>query len=116
MLRFLADENFKGEIVRGLLRRMPDLDLVRVQDIGLTGADDPSILDWAAEQERIVLTHDRATMPDFAYERVVAGEAMPGVIVLPRRLAVRQAIDELSLIATSSEVDEWQGFVLHLPL
>ena len=44
MLRLLADENFNGDIVRGLLRRRPELDLVRIQDVGLTGADDPSVL------------------------------------------------------------------------
>jgi hypothetical protein len=41
MLRFAADENFNGDIVRGLLRRNPKLDIVRVQDVGLSGADDP---------------------------------------------------------------------------
>ncbi len=78
MLRFLADENFKGDIVRGLLRRSPDLDFVRVQDIGLIGADDPAVVAWAAERGRIILTHDRATLPDFAYERVAANGQMPG--------------------------------------
>jgi predicted nuclease of predicted toxin-antitoxin system len=84
----------KGDIVRGLHRRQPDLDLARVQDEGLIGADDPAILAWAAERERIVLTHDRATMPDLAYERVAAGEPMPGVFVVPRRMAVRQAMPQ----------------------
>ena len=46
MLRLLADENFNGDIVRGLLLRQPDLDIVRVQDVGLGGADDPDILAW----------------------------------------------------------------------
>lgn len=63
MLRFLGDENLKGDIQRGLLRRQPELDLVRVQDVGLSGSDDPTVLAWAAEQGRIVLTHDRATCP-----------------------------------------------------
>jgi len=76
MLRRLADENFNGDILRGLSRRQPDLDIVRAQDVGLTGADDPDILAWAAENSRIVLTHDRATMSDYAYERIAAGEAM----------------------------------------
>jgi predicted nuclease of predicted toxin-antitoxin system len=116
MLRLLADENLKGDIVRGLLRRLPDLDLVRVQDVGLIGDDDPAVLAWAAEQARIVVTHDRATFPDFAYERVVAGDPMPGVLVVPRRMAVRQAIDELLLIATNSEAEEWATRVVYLPL
>jgi predicted nuclease of predicted toxin-antitoxin system len=116
MLRFLADENLKGDIVRGLMRRSPDLDLVRVQDVGLTGDDDRAVLSWAAEQGRIVVTQDRATFPDFVYDRVVAGEPMPGVLVVPRKMAVRQAIDELLLIASSSEPEEWVRRVLYLPL
>ena len=82
-------------ILRGLLLRRPDLDLSRVQDVGLEEADEPAILAWAAAHNRIVLTHDRATMPDFAYARVVAEQSMPGVFVVPDRMAVRQAIEEL---------------------
>lgn len=66
MLRFVADENFNGDIVRGLLLRQPDLDIVRVQDVDLAGSDDPDVLAWSAENDRIILTHDRATMPDYA--------------------------------------------------
>jgi predicted nuclease of predicted toxin-antitoxin system len=74
MLRFLADENFNNDILRGLLRRQPDLDVVRVQDIGLSGAADPTLLGWAAQQGRIILTHDVTTMTRYAYERVQAGQ------------------------------------------
>jgi hypothetical protein len=49
MLRLVADENFNGDIIRGLLRRNPKLDIVRVQDVGLSGADDTSVLQWAAD-------------------------------------------------------------------
>jgi predicted nuclease of predicted toxin-antitoxin system len=59
MLRLAADENFNGDIVRGLLRRNPKLDIVRVQDVGLSGADDPSVLQSAADRGRILVTHDR---------------------------------------------------------
>ena len=55
-------------------------------------------------------------MPDFAYARVVAGRPMPGVFVLNDRLPVRQAIEELLLVALCSEQAEWAGFVLYLPL
>ncbi len=40
MLRLLSDENFSGDIVRGLMLRQPQLDLTRVQDVGLGQADD----------------------------------------------------------------------------
>jgi len=53
-VRFIADENFKAAIVRGLLRRQINLDIVRVQDVGLSGADDPRVLAWAAQTERVL--------------------------------------------------------------
>src|SRR4051794_7122042 len=116
MLRFLADENFNGDIVRGLLLRRSGLDLVRVQDIGLLGADDPTVLTGAAQRGRILLTHERATMPDFAWRRVTAGEPMPGVFVVNDRQPVRQVIDELLLLDDCSEMAEWEGKVVFLPL
>ena len=69
MLRFLADENFDGRITAGLVQREPTLDLVRVQDVGLSGRDDPTILAWAATEERLLLTHDRKTVGGFAVRR-----------------------------------------------
>ena len=116
MLRLLADENFSGDIVRGLLLRQPDLDLVRVQDVGLGGADDPDILAWAAENNRIVLTHDRATMSDHAYERVATGGAVAGVFILNDRLPIGRAIEEILLLAECTEPAEWIGRAVHVPL
>nr|WP_205703875.1 DUF5615 family PIN-like protein [Candidatus Chloroploca sp. Khr17] len=60
MLRLAADENFNNDSVRGIIRQSPHVDIVRVQDPGLTGADDPTVLEWAAQSQRIVLTHDVA--------------------------------------------------------
>ena len=62
MIRFLADENFNNDILRGLVRRLPELDIPRVQDVGLKGADDARVLDWATQETRIVLTHDVSTL------------------------------------------------------
>jgi predicted nuclease of predicted toxin-antitoxin system len=116
MLRLLADENFNGDVVRGLRLRQPSLDIVRVQDTGLAGADDPAILAWAAANSRIVLTHDRATMSDFAFQRVAAGEPMAGVFILNDRFPVGQAIEEILMLAECSEQSEWSGLAVHVPL
>jgi len=116
MLSLLTDENFNGDIVRGLFLRQPNLDLIRVQDVGLQEADDPVILAWAAINERILLTHDRATMPDFAYNCLVEGKRMAGMFVVNDRMPIRQAINELLLLVDCSEQAEWQGVVLYLPL
>ncbi|MEH2448066.1 MAG: DUF5615 family PIN-like protein [Nostoc sp.] len=66
MLKLLSDENFNGDIVRGLFLRQPNLDLLRVQDVGLQEVADPAILNWAAaysllmtvQQCQISLTSD----------------------------------------------------------
>ncbi|HBI46996.1 MAG TPA: hypothetical protein DDY78_29705 [Planctomycetales bacterium] len=116
MVRLVSDENFNGDIVRGLLLRQPNFDIVRVQDIGLRGAGDPAVLAWAAENARIVLTHDRATMPDDAYARLAAADPMAGVFVLNDRFPVGRAIEELLLLNACSEQTEWIGRVIHLPI
>ena len=116
MTRFLADENFNNQIVRGALRQSPEIDIVRVQDAGLSGADDPTVLMWAAQERRIVLTHDVATMIHFAYERIQAGLFMPGLFEVSRRVPVGLAIEEIILIAECSLEGEWEGQVRFLPL
>lgn len=116
MLRLLADENFNSEIVRGLLLRQSDLDIVRLQDVILSGVDDQQLLAWAAENDRIVLAHDRATMPVFACERVSAGLKMPGVFLLNDRFPVGQAIREILLIVACTEQAEWANRVVYVPL
>jgi Domain of unknown function (DUF5615) len=116
MTRFLADENFNNQIVRGVLRQSPDIDIVRVQDVGLSGADDPIVLARAAQEGRIVLTHDVATMTTFAYQRIQAGLSMPGLFEVSRRVSVGLAIEEIILIAECSLEGEWEGQVRFLPL
>lgn len=116
MLRLLSDENFNGDIIRGLFLRQPNIDLIRVQDVGLQEENDPEILTWAANNERILITHDRATMPDFAYERLVMGKPMTGLFVVNDRIIIRQAIDELLLLINCTEPTEWKGIILYLPL
>jgi hypothetical protein len=116
MLRFAADENFNGDIVRGLLRRNPKLDIVRVQDVGLSGADDPSVLQWAADQGRVIVTHDISTLAKHAFDRIAAGQPMPGVFEVKSVAPVGQAIDDLILLAECSVDGEWEGQVRFLPL
>jgi hypothetical protein len=114
--KFLADENFDNGLVRGLLQAAPQVDLVRVQDVGLAGAADPDILAWAAAEQRVTLTHDVATMTAHAIERIEQGEPMPGLIEVTERLPARAVIDDLLLIADASFPGEWEGRILYVPL
>jgi len=116
MLRLLIDENFDNDIVRGLLRRTTQVDMVRVQDVGLAGAADPDILAWAAQENRILLTHYIETITKFAYERIALGLPMSGVLEIRQIVPIGTAIEELLLIVECSEQSEWEGQVHYLPL
>jgi hypothetical protein len=115
-LRFAADENFDGRIVRGLLRILPGLDLIRVQDTTLAESHDDSVLEWAAQESRIVLTHDVGTMTAAAWARVRAGLPMKGVIEVDPDEPIGRMIEEIHLIAVACAPEELDGQVFFLPL
>lgn len=114
--RFLADENIDPDLVLGLRRQDDDVDIVRVQDVGLRTAEDPVILQWAADHGRILISHDRRTIPAFAAERLAAGLAMPGVILLRSTLPLTDAIQQLAVVAGASDAAEWVDQIAYLPL
>jgi hypothetical protein len=89
---------------------------VRLQDAGLSGADDPAVVAWAAQEGRVLRTHDVSTITRYAYERVQEGEPMPGVFEVSRDLPIGRAIAEMLLLATCSLAGEWEGQVRYLPL
>jgi len=92
MVPLLADENFNHRVLRGLRRRLPTLDCLPAQETEVYQREDPEVLDWAALHSRVVLTHDVNTMTKYAYERLAAGQPLPGVIVVPKELPIGAAI------------------------
>lgn len=116
MLPLAADENFNNDVVRGLLRRNPQLDILRIQDVGLSGARDEVVLDWGARERRVLLTHDVTTLTRHAHERIKAGLPMPGIFAVSRAVAVGQAIEDILLLAELSLPGEWEGQIRYLPL
>lgn len=116
MIRLLIDEDVHGGIVNGLRRRQPALDLVRAQDVGLRQTPDPTILEWAAHQGRVVVSVDKKTLPAFAWDRVARGLPMPGVAILRNFLTIGQAVNELELIALAGNPDDLHNQVLYLPM
>ena len=116
MLRLVTDEDFNRRVLDGLLARQPGLDIVRMQDVGLSGAGDPDVRAWAAQEGRIVLTHDAATMPNHAYERIAASQSLPGLFVVPQTLAIGDAIEELIILVECSLDDEWTNQIHYVQL
>jgi hypothetical protein len=116
MLRLLIDEDVHGDIIAGLRRRQPTLDVVRVQDVGLGHTPDAVILEWAAQQVRVVVSVDKKTLTVDAWDRVARGLPMPGVVILRTRLTIGQAVTELEVVALVGNPDDLRDRVIYLPL
>jgi len=116
MLPLAADEDLHGYIVRGLRRREPKIDLVLVEEAGLRGSTDPVVLEWAATEGRILITQDESTMVGSAWDRVRAGLPMPEVLVRGKGVTIRQAIDDLMLVAHCGTAEEFKDQVRFLSL
>ncbi len=116
MLRLISDEDVHGDVLRGLWRRAPDLDLVRAMDVGLSRTPDPVVLEWAARENRILITQDRSTLVGSAWARVKAGEPMPGVLAMRPHATIGQVIEDILLVAACETEDGMRNQVKFIPL
>ena len=116
MLRLLIDENFTHRILRGVKSRLPELDSVFVRQIGLAGSKDPVLLKWAGQNDRTILTHDIKTMGPYAKQLMMEGEPMAGVIIVPQKMPIRRAIEDLELVIACHSQEEFRNLIKHLPL
>ena len=116
-MRLLLDENFNNPIRIGLMRVRPTLDMIRAQDVPeLVGKDDITLLEWAAQEGRILLTHDVRTVTAYARERVASGKPMPGVIEVNRSASVGTLVEEILLWLETSDPGELEGRVVYVPI
>ena len=115
-VRFLADENIDVDIVQGLRLREAAIDILDVKSAGLRGTKDPVLLEFAAQQDRILVTHDRNTMTRHYYERLAAGKSGPGLFIVPREpSALGRIIESLLLVWSASQAEEWRDRIVYLP-
>jgi hypothetical protein len=115
-VRFLADADLNRTIVNGVVRREPALDFLTAHSAGLRGMNDIEVLDLAARQQRVLVSHDIGTMPLHFRAFGNAGNRSAGVFLVPQSLDVRTAIENLLLIWSVSEASEWEGRLMWLPL
>lgn len=115
-MRFATDENFNGKVLDGLCTRLPDIDIVRIQDTELYSAPDPDVLAWAAQEGRILLTHDVQTLVNDAYNRVKARLPMPGVIRVSTTISIGEAIDDLEIMIGAGQPPDFENQVRHIPI
>jgi len=114
-VRFLADEDLDSDIVSGLLSCEPSVDILDIKNAGLRGSKYPVLLELAAEQDRILITHDRRTMTRYFYERMAAAQSSPGVFIVPQSGAIGDIIECLLLVWTASKPEEWRNQIVYLP-
>jgi hypothetical protein len=116
-VKWLADECFDNDIVRGLLRRSLGFDIIRAQDLAeIAGGDDPKLLAWATKNERVLLTHDLATMvPALLLQRQQESRCTP-IVFVPDSLPIGTVIEDILLLDQCSEESDWAAGIVYLPL
>ena len=114
--RFFVDHDLNETIVDGVLRAEPLVEFVLAREVGMSDRSDPEVLEYAAGDGLIVLSHDVNTMSAAAKARLVAGQSFPGLMLIPQEHPIGQIIDDLVLIWAASEAEEWEDQNRYFPL
>lgn len=113
--QFLADANFNHKILVGLRRRDPSIDFQTAEQGGTVGRSDAEVLLIAARKNRILVSHDRRTMPA-CFAEFIKTQTSPGVIIVSQDLDIGAAINDLLLISTGTTLEEWQNVLGFVPI
>jgi hypothetical protein len=112
----LADHDLNEHIVMGVLRQEAAIEFLRVRDLRLSEETDETILEYAQHEALLVVSHDVNTMPAAAYARLSAGQSFPGLFMVQQTSPVAAVIEDLVLVWSASELEEWKDQVVFLPL
>lgn len=113
-VRFQADADFSQKILAGVLRREPAVDFRTAADAGLSGRNDREVLTIAASAGRVLVTHDVKTMPRH-FADFIASATSPGVVVIPQSMPIGVAVENLLLIWSATEPEEWVNRLYIVP-
>jgi len=114
-VRFQADADLNAEIVAGVRRREPSIDFQTADEANLRRLRDPEVVALAAQENRILVTHDRRTMPRH-FADFILHHSSPGVFIIAQTVSVQVVIEELLLMWAASESEEWRNLIVELPL
>ena len=114
-VRFQADADLNQIILLATIRREPAIDFQTAVTADLSGVTDPEVLEMAAKEGRVLITHDCKTMPKYFAEYVTQATS-PGLIVIPQSISISTAVDDLILVWSASEAEEWVNRIAFLPL
>lgn len=114
-MRFLADEHLSRKLINAIRRLDPSIDFVRVQDVGLLGANDARVLDWAVNENRTLITKDRATIPVLVENLIIAGNPVPPICIIRQDTHLKDLLETVHLIAKYSQHSDWQYPIRWIP-
>ena len=114
--RFQADNDLRSAIRTGVLRREPSIDFQSARSARLDGLPDLEVLGLAAQQGRILISHDENSMPGYFRDFLASGNHSPGIIIVPQDRPIGPVIESIPLLWIASEMDEWKGRLVWLPL
>ncbi|MBM3834136.1 MAG: hypothetical protein FJ403_12880 [Verrucomicrobia bacterium] len=115
-VRFLADHDLNEHLVLGAIRCEPSIEFLRVREVGLGSADDCDVLDYAANEGLIVVSHDVNTMPAAAFRRLENGKPMGGLFMVKQSDPIAPIIESLILTWSARTLQEWTNRVIFLPI
>jgi hypothetical protein len=114
-IRFLADADLNQAIVTRVLDREPAIDFLTANEAHLEGQCDPDVLEFAANQNRILVSHDTSTIPVYFSERILSGKVSPGVFLIHQRAHVGQVVEAILLAWSASNPEDWRAQIHYLP-
>ena len=114
--RFLADQDLNEHIVEGVRQREPTVEFILARDVGLKDSPDPTVLEFAAVHGYLLVSHDASSMPAHAHRRMTAGKSVRGLFIARQIQSIGPVIEDLVMIWSASEAEEWRDQVVFLPL
>ncbi|MTJ09403.1 MULTISPECIES: DUF5615 family PIN-like protein [unclassified Anabaena] len=114
VIKFQADADLKQAIVTGTIRRQPNIDFQSAYTANLEGKKDPEVLEIAAQQDRILVTHDRKTMP-LEFGEFIISKTSAGVLIVSQNLSISEAIEAIILVWEVSQSEEWINQIMSIP-
>ncbi len=116
MLKLLIDENLDQRILRGLQLGIFDLLYTLVQETTMAGAQDAALVQWAAVNQPVLVTHDRKTRLKATYERMRSGQTIAGLVIVRKELRLVRAIEDLVLLLECCTETDLENQVVFIPL
>jgi len=114
-IRFQVDADLNQIILLATVRREPSMDFQTAGTADLVQRRDKEVLAIAAQEKRLLVTHDQKTMPRH-FAEFITTETSPGLLVVPQHLAVATVVENSLLIWFTTEAEEWTNRISFLPL